>query len=306
MVAIQIPTAIRLAVLTATGVGLATAGALVWFSRKWVRAPRVRFSPPAREVARQVRFAAVDGVALRGLLLPGRPERPALVICHGYQRSMEESFGIGVELHQRGFTVLLFDFRGCGRSGGRFTTIGATEHRDLLGAAAFLRRVTGRDSVGVLGISMGGAVAIRGAARDLRIGAVATDAAFAHLSGAVDHRFAPLRRPMRWVYQASLLTAERLCGQRVATVRPVDEVRHLGRRPILLIHGDQDGIVPHAHLAELHENTDGSAEIWSLPGVRHAAARFAEPDSYVDRLERFFTAALTLPAPAKPVAAVVA
>lgn len=271
--------------------------ALVYFSRKWIAPPRVIFHAPHPRRAEAVRFRSTDGVELAGLLLPAaHRDAPAVILCHGYHRCMEETFSLGVDLRDRGFTVLLFDFRGCGRSGGRYTTIGDLEVGDLLGAVAWLRARLGSGvPIGVLGISMGGSVAIQAAAATPEIAAVVADSAFAHLLGAVQHRLNKLTFVSLQLHRLSMLTAERLCGARVARVRPVDVVGRIAPRPILFIHGTADDVVPYDHFRELYAAAGEPKEAWTLPERPHAMARFDEADLYIERVARFFDAALRAP-----------
>ncbi len=265
-----------------------TAG-LLHFSRKWIAPPRVVLDPPRCDTAAEVRFASTDGTPLYGWYLRAGENDPGLVLCHGYQRSMEETFGLGYALRERGFNVLLFDFRGCGASGGRYTSIGFHEPRDLCGAVAWLREHTGgKVAIGVLGISMGGAVTLSAAAVCTDIRAVVTDSAFATLEGAIAVRFAPLRFPSLQLHRLSMLTAERLCGGRVGGVRPIDAARRLAGLPVLLIHGTNDDIVPYADALELHAALTGSGELWTLDGVGHTMARFHAPVEYLHRVVEFF------------------
>lgn len=284
---------------------LALAGfgaALVYYSRKWIAPPRVVFEPPAEEHAEPVRFGATDGLPLAGWLLRGRAEMPAIILCHGYQRCMEEPFALAVELHERGFTTLLFDFRGCGRSGGRYTTIGDLEPRDVIGAARWLRaRLGPATPIGVHGISMGGSAAISAAAQCPEIGAVVADSAFAHLSGAVEYRFSGMRPATRLLHQATMRIAERMSGGRVARVRPVDVVGRLGPRPLLLIHGTDDRVVPYGHLGELAAAAGEACATWTLPAGSHAMSRFDHDEAYVERVAAFFITSLGRePASARP------
>ena len=280
------------AAAASVGVG-GFAAALLWFSRKWIVAPRVEFDAPGDEHIEEACFATEDGIALRGWFLPGEVGRPALVLCHGYQRCMEEPFALAVELRQRGFAVLLFDFRGCGRSGGTYTTIGHDEKHDLLAAVRWLRgRLGGNLPIGVLGISMGGAVAIEAAARCPEIGAVVADSAFAHLSGAVAHRFSALGRVSLVLHHMTMRVAERMVRGRVASVRPVDAIGRLAPRPVLLIHGTADGIVPLPHAHELYAAAGEPKELWLLEGTSHAMPRLDAPEEYVERVSSFFERAL--------------
>jgi fermentation-respiration switch protein FrsA (DUF1100 family) len=218
---------------------------------------------------------------------------PALILCHGYQRCMEEPFSLAVELRQRGFGVLLFDFRGCGRSGGRYTTIGHDEKHDLLAAVRWLRGRLGAGApIGVLGISMGGSVAIEAAATCPAIGAVVADSAFAHLSGAVAHRFSSLGRVDLVLHHTTMRIAEHMVRGRVARVRPVDAVARIAPRPLLLIHGMADDIVPVAHARELFAAAGEPKELWLLEGTSHAMPRMDRPDEYTERVAEFFERAL--------------
>ncbi len=283
----------KLAALAALAAAGGLGAAVVWYSRRWIAPPRVLFDAPQEEHVEAAAFETADGVPLVGWLLRGRPDRPALVLCHGYQRSMEEPFSLAVELRDRGFSVLLFDFRGCGRSGGRFTTIGDFEPQDVLAAVAWLRgRLGPAVPIGVHGISMGGAIAISAGALCPEVGAVVTDSAFAHLTGAVQHRFDSLRGVNLQMHKLTMRVAERMTGGRVARVRPVDLVDRIAPRPLLLIHGTDDGIVPYSHALELYAAAGEPKELWTLAGGTHAMARFEAPEEYVERVAAFFARAL--------------
>jgi dipeptidyl aminopeptidase/acylaminoacyl peptidase len=265
------------------------AAVLVHFSRRWIVPPRVRLDAPACPAAEEVHLTAPDGIPLYGWYLRAGDSDPALVLCHGYQRAIEETFALGCDLHERGFNVLMFDFRGCGRSGGRYTTIGFHEPLDVEGAIDWLRRRTaGRSPIGVLGISMGGAAALAAVARRPEVRALVTDSAFATLRGAIAQRLASLRFPSLQLHHLSMRTAERMCRGRADLVRPVEAARRLDHCPVLLIHGTADGIVPYQHALELDRAIPAPHEVWALEGVPHAMARFYARDEYVERVSAFF------------------
>ncbi len=294
----QVQRRIVLGGLGALAAGLGATAMLRHYSRKWIMPPRVVLDPPQGDACEEVRFAADDGTPLYGWFLPAGPGRPGLVLCHGYQRALEETFSLGCDLRVRGFNVLLFDFRGCGRSGGRFTTIGYAEPRDALAAVRWLQGRLGADApIGLLGISMGGAVALTVAGQCPAVRAVVADSAFATLSGAVAHRLRALRPPLRALYYLSMRGAEWQCRARVAWVRPIDAARRLHDRPVLLIHGTADDVVPYEHAQELLAALPGPRELWTLDGVPHAMARFHAREEYLARVTAFFARSLAAPAP---------
>jgi dipeptidyl aminopeptidase/acylaminoacyl peptidase len=135
-------------------------------------------------VAEELTIVAEDGVRLAAWLIepPARRptgEGPLVILLHGYPANKADLLPLAGALHAR-FAVLLVDFRSFGASEGRVTTLGFRERGDL-------RRVVdaaverGYSRIGVFGYSLGGAVALLGAAEDPRIRAVAAWAPFADL-----------------------------------------------------------------------------------------------------------------------------
>ena len=83
-------------------------------------------------------------------------------------------------LHQAGFTVLTYNMRSRGGSGGAAVSFGALEQTDLVSAVDFLDQQpeTMGQPIGAWGISLGGATSILAAAQDARIQAVVDDSGF--------------------------------------------------------------------------------------------------------------------------------
>lgn len=265
------------------------AAGLLHYSRLWIAPPRVLLEPPRCSGVEEAHFTSADGTPLYGLYLHAAAGAPAIILCHGYQRSIEETFALACDLHARGFNALAFDFRGCGRSGGRYTSIGYYEPLDIGGAIAWVRSRTGGQSpIGMLGVSMGGSVALMAAADYPEVGALVTDSAFSTLAGAIAQRFAGLRFPVLQIYRLSMLTAERLCRARAGDVRPVDAAPRLETVPVLLIHGTADAVVPYEHALHLNRALPGPHELWTLPDVGHTMARFVVPEEYTARVCGFF------------------
>ena len=155
----------------------------LWIFWMAVRPPRLTISGTPRDyglAAEELTITTGDGVHLTAWLIPARtPDAPALVLLHGYPANKADLLPIAGALNAR-FTVLLVDFRSFGSSGGRVTTLGSRERADLRAAVDTLAG-RGHTRIGVFGYSLGGAVAILGAAEDPRIRAVAAWAPFADL-----------------------------------------------------------------------------------------------------------------------------
>jgi dipeptidyl aminopeptidase/acylaminoacyl peptidase len=266
------------------------ASALVWVGWRWVTPHRQATPDPPSGDSEEVWFRSLDRMRLHGLWLPGREDYPTLVLCHGYFRSLAEPFELGLALNRAGYNVFLFDFRACGRSGGRFTTIGYKEAWDVEAAVRFVLGRYGRGPLGVLGISMGAAAAIIAAAQTDEIAAVVADSAYAHLEGVMRKKI-PELMPVRWALPfgwLGILIGEAMAGGRLRRVRPVDYVARLSRRPLLLIYGEQDSYIPHEQFSQLFAAAGEPKEMWLAPGSDHAVARLDHPEEYRRRLLAFF------------------
>jgi len=237
----------------------------------------------------EVYFPSLDGTRLHGLYIEGREDYPTIVLCHGYIRSLAEPYEIGLALHEAGYNILLLDFRACGKSGGRFTTLGYKETWDVLAAVRYLRDNYRRFPVGVLGISMGASAAIMAAAQSEDIAALVVDSPFAQAADVVHKKVAdfvpfPWLEPLAWL---SVRIGERLSGARLGEVRPIDCVGRLGR-PILFIYGEKDSYIPSSQPQALCAAAGPEAEVWFAPGADHAMARLDYPQEYRQRVQQFF------------------
>ncbi len=277
--------------LLAISSGLAAAVAAAGYL--WVKPPRVLLTEPVPPdiSPEEVYFPSRDGLRLHGLYLAGR-DSPALLLCHGYYRSLAEPFSLGCELNRLGYHVLLFDFRGCGLSEGRFTTLGYREAEDVLGAVDYLGSRLGERPLGVLGISMGAVAALRAAPNCPAIAAIVADSAYADLRDTIRHKMVEiLRLPfLMGLGWASIRIGEWLSGGNVAAVRAVDAVASAkgGPRPLLLIHGERDDYLPPDNAQRLFQAAGEPKELWLAPGSGHAMARLDHGREYVERVHAFF------------------
>lgn len=182
---------------------------------------------------------------------------PAVIICHGFTGQKVEPHRIFVKaaeaLVEKGFLVLRFDFRGSGDSEGDFQDMTFEgEVSDAIKAVDYLLAAEPVDPerIGVAGLSMGGAVAACLTGRDERIKSTVLWAAVAYY----DALGSPDRwKDSEWLPEFNAWDAGgNLVGRRfVDTVRnthPSEEIKR-ARGPVLILHGDQDAVVPldHAH-----------------------------------------------------------
>jgi pimeloyl-ACP methyl ester carboxylesterase len=230
----------------------------------------------------------VDGTRLAAWHVPCAGSRRGVVLCHGHNNCRSQLMSLVRPLHEAGFHVLLFDHRTMGLSGGSHCTYGYTEHRDVLAAADWLREEAAVEQVGLVGLSMGGACVLLAAAADPRIGAVVTECAFARLEEMVEQRFYALPESWRGPIGRSIRQwCEQWAGEVIAEVDPERALRGWEPRPLLLIHGEDDRLIPVEHAHRLAAAAGETAELWLVPGANHVGCHGKAGDAYTERVVSF-------------------
>lgn len=250
------------------------------------------------------RVWAGDGVRIGGWYIPA-PQTPRglVIVCHGYYGNRATMLPYLSFLHRAGFATIVFDFRGHGWSGGAMTTFGIAETLDL--AAVLDWTETHSDlahlPVGVLGESMGGAVALLVGAGDVRVHAIVTDSTFARFDYAVEGRlklaFGP--RLSRHITPSTQRAGERLLGRPSHHISPADAARKFAPRPLLAIHGANDRLIAPINARRLADAAGPTATVWEVPRSPHVSSILVEKTEYARRVTDFFARAFATPAPVR-------
>jgi alpha-beta hydrolase superfamily lysophospholipase len=243
-----------------------------------------------------VSFTAEDGVVLRGWWFPREGSDRAVIGCSGHRRAKHDLLGIGSGLWRAGNSVLLFDFRNCGESDVAPASLAFREVGDARAAVRFVRERSPDARIGLIGYSMGGAVSLLAAAVDDDIAAVVADSAFATMHTVIAHAYRRRKLPgevlarltdhvTRWRYHYGF-----------RDVRPLDVVGSIAPRPVLLIHGGRDPVVPVNEAFRLFAAANEPKELWMVPEARHCGVYFVDRHLYVEKVSGFFAEALATPA----------
>ena len=200
---------------------------------------------------RDLQFEADDGERLHGWWIDARTEPLGhLLLCHGNAGNIGDRVLHAELLTAAGFDVLLFDYRGYGRSSGRPSEEGT--YRDARAALGCLLEQPGVDRARViyLGESLGGAVAVELALERPPAGLVLLSA------------FAGVRELGRLHYP---FVPSALVPDAYPALRRIRELH----TPLLVLHGDRDEIVPLSQGRALFEAAPGPKRIHVFPGLGH-------------------------------------
>lgn len=236
-----------------------------------------------------ISFSSADGLRLSGWWLPQERPRGVVIGCHGHGGRKDDMLGIGTSLWRAGYSVMVFDFRGRGDSDPWPQTLISREVDDLRAAVAWARARAPGVGIGVIGFSMGAAVALLAAAEDRTIAAVVADSSFTTGRDVVAHGVrSVLRVPPEILVLAADEVVHRRHGYRFSHARPIDAVGRVAPRPLLIIHGDGDTTVPVEHAHRLYAAAGEPRELWVVPGVEHCGGYFADRPAYCQRVAAFF------------------
>lgn len=199
-----------------------------------------------------------DGLRLPAWFIPARDGQPGpgVVLVHGRESARDRTLPMARFLHAAGFHCLTFDVRGHGDNPPETLPLSGGEFgRDAAAAFATLMARPEVTVGAISGHSMGGIGAILAAAADPRVaGLVATSTpADPYRLTRQTFRLAQLPIPDPIAYPLAWLTTRvylRPRGHRVPDVSATAAIARY-RGPILLVHGDEDAVVPVTHLERL-------------------------------------------------------
>jgi uncharacterized protein len=198
-----------------------------------------------------VRLETDDGERLHGWWIEARADPLGhLLLCHGNAGNVGDRVLHAALLAGAGFDLMLFDYRGYGRSSGTPNEDGT--YRDARAGLRWLLDQPGVDParVFILGESLGGAVALQLALERPPAGLV-------------------LVSPFTCVRDLARLHYPFVPGRLVPDAYPAIRRISALRAPLLVIHGNRDEIVPPSHGKSLLEAAPPPKHMHVFRGLGH-------------------------------------
>lgn len=217
-------------------------------------------------------LAASDGVNINAWFVPAPDARGVVLFCHGNAGNIGHRLDSIRIFRDLGLSVLIFDYRGFGRSEGRPSEAGT--YLDVRAAWDFLVEEKGVEPgrIIIFGRSLGGAVAGYLAAqlgREKAPGALILESTFTSLPDMAARLYPFL--PVRWLAKYSYNTLGRL-GDIHA--------------PVLVVHSPDDEIIPYAHGQALYAAAPEPKMFLEISGG-HNAGFLTSGARYVEGLRSF-------------------
>ena len=203
-------------------------------------------------------------------------EVPAVVLAHGYPSDVNAQAVAASALPEladriaaeMGWIALSLAFRGCGDSEGSFSLRGWLD--DLLAAVAHLEQEEPVSGVWLAGFGTGGALSICAGAAHEAIRGVAALGAPADFDDWATHprRLLEHAREVGMIREATYPTNFDAWARELRDLRAVADAPRLAPRPLLVVHGSDDDLVP-VFDARVLVDAHGDAELRIIAGAGH-------------------------------------
>ncbi|MDE2059120.1 MAG: alpha/beta hydrolase [candidate division NC10 bacterium] len=234
---------------------------------------RIEATPSDRGLAyEEVYFKTTDGLRLNGWWIPGTGSPLTILWFHGNAGNISHRLdNIKLRHDLLGANIFIFDYREYGRSEGRASEEGT--YRDGDSAIRYLRGRGDIDSTKIvfLGESLGSAVAVEMATR--------------HGCAALILESPFLSIPEMAKVSFPLLPIGSFLQTKYDTLSKIGQIR----APLLIVHGENDEIVPFRHGRRLFEAAREPKAFYGIKGAHHNDLYLVGSQAYLATLNRFLS-----------------
>lgn len=199
-------------------------------------------------------------------------EIPVILFFHGNGSNLGDLVSRAQQFNQWGYSTLLIDYRGYGRSTGPFPNEQRVYEDAELAWRYLIQQQVSAARIVIYGHSIGGAIAIN----------LATD----HPDAAgliVEGSFTSMRAMVKYAKPLPLIPVNWLLTQRFDSLEKVK----LLQVPLLLIHGTADDVVPPAMSQTLYEAAPPNKTRILIEGSGHSGLPAVDRDFYASSVRSF-------------------
>ena len=215
-----------------------------------------------------------DNVKLHGWFVPFKQASQVILFFHGNTGNISDGIETIRIAQELGYNIMLFDYRGYGRSQGHISEAGT--YQDAAAAWQHLRQHYhyAEEDIVILGRSLGAAIATQLASQH-KPKALIIESTFTSFPDIASQRYSlfPVRLIARFNYNT------------------LENIRQI-KSPLLIAHSHDDEVIPYVHGKQLFEaanNVPQNAKTFMDIKGSHADGYLETGQAYVDGLNTFLT-----------------
>ncbi|GAB2566336.1 alpha/beta hydrolase [Gracilibacillus alcaliphilus] len=213
----------------------------------------------------------------------------AVILAHGFRNTGDDMGKLARLYYQEGFDILLPDARGHGESEGDYIGYGWHERHDYLNWIQFLIQERGAADIILHGNSMGAATVLMASGENLpsEVKGIIADSGYSSVKAELQHQLKNIYNlPSFPLLNVTSVITKIRAGYTFEEASVVKQVQE-NTLPLLIIHGEDDDLVPTAMGRELYEAAGGEKELWIVPDAGHTKAFDNVTREYENRIKAF-------------------
>lgn len=230
-----------------------------------------------------VTITSFDGCKLFGRYYHLCDGAPLEILFHGYRSCAFRDCSGGHALSRKmGFNALVVDQRAHGSSDGTTISFGIREHKDCKCWVDYANIRFGCETPIILsGLSMGAATVLMASGLDLpeNVACILADSPYSAPSAIIEKVCQDMRYPVALCRPLIQLGAQLFGGFNLTSHTAKQAVKQ-AKVPILLIHGEDDRLVPYTMSFEIAACSSSRAVVHTFPGAGHGLSYITDPLRY--------------------------
>lgn len=239
----------------------------------------------------ELKVMSYDDLLLNAIHLPASESDKVVILVHGYS-SRGSSMAAFAQYYKEtlGYSVLMPDLRGHGKSEGNYIGFGWHDRKDMLQWINLMIEKHGSDCKIVLhGISMGAATVLMTSGEDMpgNVKCIVSDCAYSSVENILSYQMKRMfKLPKFPLLDMTSLISRIRAGYGFKEANALIQVE-LAYLPILFIHGSEDKFVPTRMVYELYIATASAKELLVIEGAAHGMSFWQDPKAYRAEVEEF-------------------
>lgn len=230
---------------------------------------------------------------LHGYFYEHKKSNKIIIFVHGYYSSGFNDIGVQNDLYEQlGTNLLIVDQRGCGQSGGPYTTFGLRERYDIREWIFYLdQRFKGKKDIYLSGISMGAATVLLTSGLfglPPSVKGIIADSGYSRPSGIALHTGKKVVKFKPKILFFGINTYCKIFAKFSMNETTVTkEVKKNTRIPVLFIHGTSDDFVPYNMSVKNYKACSAPKQFVKVDNATHCESMRYAPEIVYPAIRKF-------------------
>lgn len=245
----------------------------------------------------EICITSFDGLKLKAKYYHLDDKAPIQIQCHGYKGCGIRDMSGGNKLaREANYNTLVISHRAHDGSGGKSITFGIKERQDVLSWVNYLNeRFQSQNKIILVGVSMGAATVLMCSELNLpsNVKAIIADCPYDDIKQEIKVFIKKMKLPPTILYPFVYLGSFIFAKFKINETSPLQAVKN-SKVPILLIHGEEDDVVPLHMSNNIYNANKEKVEYHTFKNAKHGLSYIIDPKRYEEITLDFLSKHLTI------------